>query len=448
MLNASLEKLSKIGSPRSISLVARWLSQDVTSVEQLVDLASKSPEIKNTEVLNILKLFDSMKIAGLVDDKHVSGTGVLKDKFIQGPDIFTDWFIDCFIDFALENSIINIDTIQYSRIRNAFIMSSTTIKPAQHACYRNILTDYDVITLLEDCRYLVGHKLEKALKSPKHNRKVTLKQLQKQLEREQEQGERGELFVLEYEKKRLQNPERQSGVERISTIDVAAGFDIISFDSDDSVEHDRFIEVKTFKGSEHFHWSKNEIDAARLMTKLYYLYLVDDDCLDKEDYEPIIIQDPYQEIFESGRWNFDPESYKIEKIRGTKEDAAPFSEDESRENSSDDLVSSPKIPPIVTSSEESPVYFDQGACTKSDLVRVIHAMYEMDFFKKKNMVERAYKKDVFHHIGKALNFDLDDYSNYLNGAKNRNSDTTANSEIFEKLKKKSEQTLNGGEHES
>lgn len=319
MLNESLERLSKIGSPKSIAFVARWLSENVTSVDTLKTYASSTAGIKNSEVEPILLLLESMDLIKIVDNTYIDGAGMLKEKYNLGEDSFRDWFIDKFIEFSLDNSIIDIDTISYSIVDNAFIMSATTIKPKQHACYRNILTDYEVITLLNDARYLVNTKLDKAIKAPKRHKKISEKQFLHKLEEQREQGERGEMFVLEYEKKRISNPALQGNIQRISIIDVSAGYDIVSYLSDESSKIDRFIEVKTYNGNEHFHWSKNEIDTARLMGDSYFLYLVDEDCIEKEDYEPTIICNPAKEILGSYKWKKTPDSFEIERSSGVEE---------------------------------------------------------------------------------------------------------------------------------
>ena len=316
MLNESLERLSKIGSPQSIAFVARWLSEDVTSVNTLISYANSTAGIKNSEVEPILLLLESMDLIKIIDNSYIDGAAVLKSKYNQGEDRFQDWFIDKFIEFALDNAIIDIDSITYSIDHNAFILSATTIKPRQHACYRNILISYDVITLLSDARYLVNYKLDKAIKMPKRHRHITEKQLLHKLEEQREQGERGEMFVLEYEKTRISNPSLQANIQRISIIDVSAGYDIVSYQSNDSTKIDRYIEVKTFKGKEHFHWSQNEIDKAKLMGESYFIYLVDDDCIDKEDYEPIIIQNPIVALKKSCNWECTPDSYEVERITG------------------------------------------------------------------------------------------------------------------------------------
>lgn len=312
MLNEKLEKRSKIGSPRSILFVASWLGRDTTNIETIKQMASNTAAINSLDIEPIVWLFESMGIVKEVRG-FVECIPELKKKYNQGENAFTEWFINRFIEFSLNEEIIEIDTITYSIIHDAFIMSATTIKQ-RHACYRNVLTDYQVITLLPDARYLVNEPLDKAIKTPTRHRAISEKQLLKNLQEKREQGERGELFVLEYEKRRITNQALHDGIRRISIIDVSSGFDIVSYNGNGSTHIDRYIEVKTYKGSEHFHWSQNEIEKAGLMGDAYYLYLVDDDCIDKEDYEPTIIQNPAQKVLVSEEWLKNPDSFSIEKV--------------------------------------------------------------------------------------------------------------------------------------
>lgn len=312
MLNEKLEKRSRIGSPRSIFFVASWLGKDTTNIETIKAMASATSGINSSEVEPVIWLFDSMGIVKIAGE-FAECSHELKQKFNQGEQAFLDWFLGRFIEFSLNEGIIEIDTITYNIEHDAFIMSATTIKQ-RHACYRNVLTDYRVITLLPDARYLVNEPLDKAIKTPIRHRAISEKQLLHNLKMQREQGERGELFVLEYEKQRISNKALHNGIKRISIIDVSSGFDIVSYNSNESSHHDRFIEVKTYKGCEHFHWSQNEVEKADLMGDAYFLYLVDDDCIDKEDYEPTIIQNPAQNILQSEEWLKSPDSLFIERV--------------------------------------------------------------------------------------------------------------------------------------
>ena len=98
------------------------------------------------------------------------------------------------------------------------------------------------------------------------------------------------------------------------TIDVGAGYDIISFDSKDSTEYDRFIEVKAINRDSAFFFSSNELEIVRVKSKNYYLYRVNLNQIGKPDYCPVVICDPAETIFMSDNWIIETKSYYIRKI--------------------------------------------------------------------------------------------------------------------------------------
>ena len=433
MLDERLEKLAKIGTRKSIAFVARWLSENATSVETLRQFAQNTSGINASEIEPILWLFQSMGLLQIVDGKYVEGHNQLGEKYKRGVESFEEWFLEKFVEFSLDNEIINIDTITYNIAENAYIMSSTTIKPQKHSCYRNILTEYGAITLLPDAKYLVNNALDRAIKIPERHKKISEKQLLAKLEAQREQGERGELFVMEYEKKRISDPVKQSMIQRISTIDVAAGFDIVSLNSNESERPDRFIEVKTYKGAEHFIWSDNERDKASVMGDSYYIYLVDDDCISKEGYEPIIICNPAKVIFESEDWLIESDSYRIARIIGRPVRQTSSSISKPEQDEQEELEE--EISPRYVS--DSRVFFNRHNFTDTDLLRVFNAMQEAGFFVDEVGTNKATKKEVFRVLGDALHVDLRNASKLLSAAKCVDNDSDANTEIFDKLKKKS-----------
>jgi hypothetical protein len=111
-------------------------------------------------------------------------------------------------------------------------------------------------------------------------------------------GVQAEEAVASYERKRLSALGRHaeaSLVRRISELDVAAGYDIESFDGDKPrVEYDRFIEAKGSQGSQlRFFWTLNERRAAERLGKRYWIYFIRDIGMEEVDHiVPIMIQDP------------------------------------------------------------------------------------------------------------------------------------------------------------
>lgn len=143
-------------------------------------------------------------------------------------------------------------------------------------------------------------------------RQISLEQLKKQLVDNELAGEKAELFVLDYEKKRIGKPLCDK-IKRISEIDVAAGYDIVSFNFDTSQMPDRFIEVKAISNVG-FYWSKNEYEIAKLKGKSYYLYLVELNKINNLEYSPEIINNPAEIIINSDKWFIEPQGYHIIKV--------------------------------------------------------------------------------------------------------------------------------------
>ena len=309
---SKFEKYSKIGDPEGIVYIVRCLMNGTISTQSLKTLAQSEIGKKAIEVELSLLLLSSMNLLSLNDDT-IEYSERLSSYYDEDEEHFCDWFVDEFIEYVMANEIIDIETISYEIGSDAYLMSPSSIK-RKYAGFRNMLVDFGVIALRSDARYTILQKLDKYIARPEVRRKITEKQLFAQQQKKKELGNKGEEWVLSYEKRRITNPDLQRRIKRISLIDVGAGFDIVSYNNNDSTEFDRFIEVKTYKGNEHFHWSHNEIEKASLMGEQYYIYLVDADCIEYEDYEPQIIQDPIKRVGESEGWAKRPDSYLVERV--------------------------------------------------------------------------------------------------------------------------------------
>lgn len=148
-------------------------------------------------------------------------------------------------------------------------------------------------------------------KVAQRTRKISQEELLLKLQKQQADGDAGEAFALAFENKRLEATSKQA--KKISDIDVAAGYDLLSFETGESLTYDRFIEVKAFNGFPHFYWSENERSVAALLSDKYYLYLVDLSCINDPLYAPIIIQNPATSLDASG-WIMKPQSYFVQQI--------------------------------------------------------------------------------------------------------------------------------------
>lgn len=186
--------------------------------------------------------------------------------------------------------------------------------PLEYAAIRNFLTVAGALEKEHNGEICVTDSYEnifaKDLKS--YRQKLTLEELLKQKEEQSQRGLEAEQFVLELERNRL--PLKAYKIKRISDFDVAAGYDIVSYDSNESMKYDRFIEVKCYLGKPHFYWSENECDTARQKGSKYILCLVDYTRIKEPGYTPQYIRNPYDDIFTNENWLVNAASYKIQEI--------------------------------------------------------------------------------------------------------------------------------------
>ena len=140
-------------------------------------------------------------------------------------------------------------------------------------------------------------------------RQITPDQLKNLQAQQLENGLAGEKFVLNYEIKRTG---REDDVEWIANYDSAAGFDIMSFETNASARHDRYIEVKAYSGKiPYFYWSRNEMKEANSKRTQYYLYLVNISEIKYPEYEPTIIRNPIVDILENDEWDKTVDKYHV-----------------------------------------------------------------------------------------------------------------------------------------
>lgn len=186
--------------------------------------------------------------------------------------------------------------------------------PLAYAAVRNFLTMAGALDKEENGEICVAENYESDWTEQLRNRrkKFTLEQLLEQQEEQSRRGLEAEEFVLGLEKKRL--PELAQKIKRISDFDVAAGYDIVSYENNGSGQYDRFVEVKCYMGSPHFFWSENESDVAKIKADKYILCLVDYLKMGEPGYQPEFIRNPYETIFGSDEWLVNASSYRIQKI--------------------------------------------------------------------------------------------------------------------------------------
>ncbi len=218
----------------------------------------------------------------------------------------------CF-KFILNESLIDKDKLKFDEERGCFYIPTTAFH-LDSAIIRNILKELSALELYETKFYIAQGYERLFTDAIKEKKNISQKELLKKLENEQKMGEEGEQFVIEYERRRLNTNAQQSlSIKQISIFDVSAGYDIISY-HDKLFKERRYIEVKTYLGKEHFHWSANEIRSAKLRGKDYFLYLINYSEINNVDYTPLMIENPYVKLQVDDTWSAEPDSFFFEKV--------------------------------------------------------------------------------------------------------------------------------------
>lgn len=201
---------------------------------------------------------------------------------------------------------------------NFRIIFKNELLPLVYSTVRNVLISqgfFEIKHGLLSCIYINPIFENIVLELCKKSKKITsLNELKADLEKKAIAGAKAEEYVLKFERKRITNINLSEKIRIISEIDVCAGYDLLSFESNDSLCYDRFIEVKAISRQHGFYWSSNELEIARLKGTYYHLYLVDLSKINRQDYEPTIITNPANVIMQSDDWLVEPQTYQIRKL--------------------------------------------------------------------------------------------------------------------------------------
>ena len=173
-----------------------------------------------------------------------------------------------------------------------------------------LLGDLGYIKLTETRFYCTDTDIsEKHYKNKRGPQPITLVELENCLAFKKQLGEEAEQKALQFEKNILQ----QKGIDKqpiqISHQDSSAGYDIASYNEPSSEIPDKFIEVKNCKDDYSFYLSKNEIETALKKGKDYFLYLYN-----RTNGEIIVVENPYESVFENPKWIKDPQIFRVKKI--------------------------------------------------------------------------------------------------------------------------------------
>lgn len=229
---------------------------------------------------------------------------------------FWNQFCRCIISFLMDSKIVKEESYHFDIESRTYYIDQFGF-PLSFSVFRNILIQLSALVEIDDGSLRISRYAEKIFLEEKNRRKTKLKleALKKLIEEQNEQGEEGEAFALLFEKERVSRLcfENAQDVKLISDIDASAGYDMVSFERSESKKYDRFIEIKTYVGNIHFYWSRNEIEISKLLKNQYYLYLIDYSKIHQTGYVPLIIENPFENIYTSNLWEKDIDCYFVEK---------------------------------------------------------------------------------------------------------------------------------------
>jgi len=214
----------------------------------------------------------------------------------------------------LFTELFNKSTMFYEK-DGALVISSKAFK-FKYAIIRQFFLDFNVISkhTYINKNYVVNNNYKSYFNSVEISKKseqkiLTLDEFRKLQELKNTYGENAENFVVDYEKSKFKSHNLVDAIEKISGLNVSAGYDIVSLQGNDSNTIDKFIEVKSYSHKPKFYWSKKEVEVAKKEKNRYFLYLVNQKQIDDPKYNPLMVQNPYEKIFKSSNWEKDCESW-------------------------------------------------------------------------------------------------------------------------------------------
>jgi hypothetical protein len=282
----------------------------------------------STSFNGIIKLLEFISFIEVKNDTIVLNKNLFDPaSFINKETYFIESnFIKCFFDsLHLENSVdlfLNADALKYNSDKDKYYIKDNLI-PYKYISLRNLLLNIGFIRWdieLNSNHLVVNQYHNETFKivinwlidiKSKSKYKRSIDQLKEDLRKKEELGKAAELFVLKFECDRLAKHPYNTAIKRISDEFVNAGYDLESFNDIEAITLNRFIEVKSYNGEISFFWTKNEVQVAKELADKYFLYLVDRQHIDDDNYKPKIFQNPYEKIFENEYWKKETDCWKI-----------------------------------------------------------------------------------------------------------------------------------------
>ena len=263
--------------------------------------------IQGKSLRNTLALLSEIKIVQRTEEEYTKL--VVCSSFDSFFDVLMTRISDSYRDVVSE--IVNC-TKHYDDAKNQFYIYVNDI-PLKYMGLVMLMEQHKIFVRSRTKEYFVGiDRFQDIIH--RERPQVNIEELQKRLQRNADNGKLAEEFAMRFEAKRLLSIGIEKPPQRISDIDVAAGYDIISYENGSSDTYDRFIEVKAVSHDCGFFWSENELGVAKNKGAKYFLYLIDLGSVNDPSYIPIMVSDPANSIMASPDWLVEPQSYRIRKI--------------------------------------------------------------------------------------------------------------------------------------
>ena len=307
-----LKRCNSIGNTDGILFLISILSgRDQIGKQEVINRCA----LESCIVINSIATLAFLEYLGYVDISEA--TVVTTERFSDLLPGNSNHTMDCLIQSCITSLVTEglFDTEGfYFNTQSGKMTIKRMAFPLAYAALRNFLIMAGALSNDDNEDMFVADNYETTFVSKicERKKKISLEQLLKQQEEQRKRGLEAEEFVLKIDQQRL--PLMAGKIRRISDFDVAAGYDIVSLQTEKSKNYDRFIEVKSYQGNEHFFWSENEVEVAKIKGNRYWLCLVDYSKIGDPDYTPEFIQNPYDEIFSCDTWLVDTASFKVRKI--------------------------------------------------------------------------------------------------------------------------------------
>ena len=297
----------------SITAIEYLLNLDGISTSETIEslrVASSGHFLSKTIFLITLKLLEQMKYVDISESK------VLRKKHFNRAAFLED-FITHLDQIQVLNRVFYPANLKLDSSNNQYYLFTNSIS-LELSAIRNFLIDSKFLTqdsskfklyINSEFKKITEDFIFPLIENESVKRRLTPEGFKKLLETQERHGFEAELFVLEYERERLSMHPRVNDIQHVAKLNVSAGFDILSFSRNQSYILDREIEVKSYVGTPSFYLSRNEYNRAKKNKSGYFIYLVDREKIRTKNYNPTIIENPFESLKNSDNWSCTIDNY-------------------------------------------------------------------------------------------------------------------------------------------